>query len=163
MWRPHCVPSQTLPSIPHDDSAAVPDRPTGKNCSDRPCRTTLTGSWTVAGCVSALSRNQDPIRTFCEPRRSAASSAHVMRCLGICPAGVVVGSGKHCGQQIHFSDDWTKTRSICQSRIPKRSNTIQRHDHSASRRGLRIHSPQKHVKRQETSVGGTDPPSSSLP
>jgi len=61
---PHCVLilSQTLPSIPHDDSEAAPDRPTGKNCSDRP--TTLTGSWTVAGCVSALSRNQDPNRSF---------------------------------------------------------------------------------------------------
>jgi hypothetical protein len=54
--RPHCAPisSQTLPSIPYDDSEAASDRPTGKNCSDRPCRTTLTGSWTVAGCVSAL-------------------------------------------------------------------------------------------------------------
>jgi hypothetical protein len=40
-----------------------PDRPTGKNCSDRPCRTTFAGSWTVANCISALSRNQDPNRT----------------------------------------------------------------------------------------------------
>jgi hypothetical protein len=66
--RGHWVPiaSQTL----HDDSEAAPDRPTGKNCSDRPCRTTLTGSWTVAGRVSALSRNQDPEQTSTKPNRS---------------------------------------------------------------------------------------------
>jgi hypothetical protein len=31
---------------------------------NQPCPTTLTGSWTIASRVSALSRNQDPMRTF---------------------------------------------------------------------------------------------------
>ena len=80
-----------LAQHPHDNSEAVPDRPTGKNCSDWPCRTTLTGSWTVAGCVSALSRNQDPWR------KSASAPRRVL---------VVSNSGPHHCQtpDVHSAD-----------------------------------------------------------
>ncbi len=63
MWRPHYGPisNQTLPSTPHGDSEAAPDRPTGKNCSDPPCQTTLTGSWTVAGLRQRVITQPRPI------------------------------------------------------------------------------------------------------
>ena len=55
--------SQTLPSIPHDDSETVLiDQQ--QNCSNWPCRTTLTGSRTAADRTNALSRNQDPTPTL---------------------------------------------------------------------------------------------------
>src|SRR5205814_7317542 len=39
----------------------------------------LTGSWTVAGCVSALSRNQDPNRTYDPSLRIWGGSSNLFR------------------------------------------------------------------------------------